>query len=252
MVGDGQGLLIAGYEHRPAMGIPYNHPYYSRLLEASGFRKRLDFISWYIDRKLEFPKEFLDVAREIRQRRGFHSVVFRTKSELQALIPKVTSVYNASFKEVLGYVPITGAEAEVVGQRILSIADPELISLLMRGDDLVGFVLAYPDFSAAIQKSNGRIWPLGWYHLVREAKRTKWVNFNGVAIIEPYRGLGGNALMYAELHRILVDHPQYDYGDLVQVQETNTRVIRELKAVGVKPYKRHRLYQRSLRSSTNR
>ena len=234
------------------MGIPYNYPYYSRLLEASGFRKRLDFVSWYMDLNLEFPEEFLDVARKVRQRRGFHSVVFRTKSELRALIPKIASVYNASFKEVVGYVPITEAEAEAIGQRILSIADPELISLLMRGDELVGFVLAYPDFSAAIQKSHGRIWPLGWYHLMREAKRTRWVNFNGGGIIEPYRGLGGNALMYAELYRILVDHPQYEYADMVQVQETNTRVIRELKAVGVKPYKRHRLYERSLPSSTNR
>jgi hypothetical protein len=81
---------------------------------------------------------------------------------------------------------------------------------------------------------------------MREFKRTQWLNFNGGAILEPYRGLGGNALMYAELYHTLIRRDQYQYADLVQVQETNTRMIRELQALEVKPYKKHRIYRRSL------
>jgi hypothetical protein len=246
LVGDGQGILVEGFEHRPAIGIPYNHPHYGPLLEDSGFAKKLDLVSWYMDRELEFPDRYLEVAQAIKHRRGFRSTVFRSKSELRALIPQVTDVYNASFREVEGYVPVSERESQVIAERILRIADPELVSLLTKDGELVGFVLAYPDISAAIQQCRGRMWPTGWYHLLREFKRTPWVNFNGIAILEPYRGLGGNALLYAELYRILIGHPQYDYADLVQVQETNSRVIQELQVVGVVPYKRHRLYDRSL------
>lgn len=246
MAADGQGVLVEGYDHRPAVGIPYNYSYYADLLEDVGFEKKLDFVSCYMDRQVSFPQRFLRVAEKVKRRRGFRSVTFETKAELRALIPQITQVYNDSFVEVAGYVPITDAEARAVGERILSIADPRLISLLLKDDELAGFVLAYPDISAAVQRCRGRLWPLGWFHLWREFKRTRWINFNGAAILAPFRGLGGNALLYAELYRVLIDHERYDYADLVQVQETNTRMIQELEAIGVKPYKKHRLYQLAL------
>jgi hypothetical protein len=247
---DGQGVLVEGFEHRPAMGIPYNYPYYDELLKDAGFEMYLDFISAYIDRQIDLPERFLQLADKIKERRGLRSVTFESKAELRALVPKVTDVYNKSFVEVQGYVPITEAEAEVIGNRIIAVADPRLIKLLMRADaeedEIIGFVLAYPDVSAAIQRCRGRIWPLGWLHLMREFKRTRWLNLNGMAILQQYRGLGGNALLYAELYRTLMQDDQFLYGDLVQVQETNARMVRELEAVGVKPYKKHRVYTRSL------
>ncbi len=243
---DGQGLLVEGFEHRPALGIAYNYPYYGELMEDAGFEKQLDFISCYVDRQMSIPSRFLDLAEKVKRRRGFRTVRFRNKAELRAAIPRVAAAYNSAFIEVQGYVPITEAEAQAIGDRILSIADPTLITLLMKEDEIVGFVLAYPDLSAAIQRCRGRLWPTGWYHLMREFKRTQWLNFNGGAILEPHRGLGGNALMYAELYHTLVGDDQYQYGDLVQIQETNTRMIRELQALEVKPYKKHRIYRRSL------
>ena len=243
---DGQGLLVEGFEHRPALGIPYNYPYYGELLEDAGFEKQLDFISCYIDRQMSIPSRFLEIAEKVKRRRGFRTVRFRTKAELRAMIPQVAAAYNSAFVEVQGYVPVTEAEAKAIGDRILSVADPALITLLMKGDEIVGFVLAYPDLSAAIQRCRGRMWPTGWYRLLREFKRTRCLNFNGAAILEPHRGLGGNALLYAELYHTLIGRTQYQYADLVQVQETNTRMIRELQALEVKPYKKHRIYRRSL------
>lgn len=243
---DGQGVLVEGFEHRPALGIPYNHDYYDGLLKDAGFERQLDFISAYIDRQISLPERFLEVAEKVKRRRGLRSVSFRTKAELRALIPLVTTVYNKSFVEVQGYVPVTEAEAEMIGNRILAVADPSLIKLLMREDELVGFVLAYPDISAAIQRCRGRVWPWGWYHMLREFKRTRWLNINGMAILERYRGLGGNALLYAELYYALMTGTQFQHADLVQVQETNARMIGELEAVGVKPYKVHRVYRRAL------
>jgi len=246
MTADGQGLLVEGFEHRPAMGIPYNYPYYHDLVTDAGFEKQFDFISAYIDREMSLPPRFLEVAERVKKRRGFHTISFSNKGELRALIPRITRVYNASFVEVQGYVPITEAEAEAIGDRILAIADPGLIKLLTKEDEIVGFVLGYPDLSAAIQRCQGRMWPLGWYYMMREFKRTEWLNLNGAGILEKYRGLGGNAVLYAELFRTIIDNPQYQYGDLVQVQETNYRMVQELEAAGVKPYKKHRVYTRSL------
>ncbi|MGD1995702.1 MAG: hypothetical protein PVH62_02905, partial [Anaerolineae bacterium] len=244
--GDGQGLLVEGFEHRPALGIPYNYAYYGELLENAGFEKELDFVSCYMDREISLPERFLRVAERVKRRRGFRTVSFQSKSDLRAMIPRVAAVYNDAFVEVQGFAPITRAEAEVFADRILAVADPGLIKLLMKENEIVGFVLGYPDVSRALQRCRGRMWPTGWLHILRELKRTRWLNFNGGAILEEHRGLGGNALLYAEMYHTLVDRPQYQYADLVQVQETNFRMIQELQALGVEPYKRHRIYERSL------
>lgn len=244
---DGQGALIEGFEHRPAIGIPYNYPYYATLIEDAGFEKKVDFLSWYMDHQIDFPERFLKVAEKVKQRRGYRSRVYDSKDELRAFIPQVMSVYNEAFKEVLAFVPVGEAEAMAIGRRILSVADPQLISLLLQGEELIGFVLAYPDISAALQRCRGRLWPTGWLHVLREFRRTRWININGMGIREHHRGLGGNALLYSELYRILIDHPQYKFADLVQIQETNVRIFQEMEALGVRAWKKHRMFQRSLR-----
>jgi GNAT superfamily N-acetyltransferase len=244
---DGQGVLVEGFEYRPAVGIPYNYAYYGDLLEDGGFQKKLDLISWFADASFRLPERILEVADKVKARRGLRSVVYRSKAELRDLVPKIVAVYNESFTAVQGFVPITEAEGRAMGERILSVADPSLISVLMKGDELTGFVLAYPDLSAAIQRCRGRIWPTGWTHLRREFGRTRWINFNGAAIAERYRGLGGNALLYAEMYRTLAGHRQYQYADLVQSQESNARMVQDLQALGMTPRKRHRLFERSLR-----
>jgi hypothetical protein len=240
---EGQGILVEGFEHRPAMGVPYNHPYYGALVEGAGLAKAIDFYSFRMDRSFHFPDRYLETAAKLISRRGYRSVVFHTKDELRALIPRIVAIYNESFVEVQGYTPMTEAEGRLVGERILDVADPALISVLMRGEEVIGFVVAYPDVSAAIQRCHGRMWPVGWLLLLRELKRTRWINFNGMGIRQAHRGLGGTALLFGELYRILIDHPRYDFGDLVQVQETNARMIQELTSLGVKSHKRHRIYE---------
>ena len=47
--------------------------------------------------------------------------------------------------------------------------------------------------------------------------------------------------------RALVDNTQYQYADLVQVQETNANMLSDLEQiVPVNIYKRHRVYQKAL------
>jgi hypothetical protein len=243
---DGKGLLVEGFEHRPALGIAYNHPYYGALVEDAGFEKGVDLVSCYMGREMEVSERFLRVAEKVKQRGGFRIVRFRTKADLRAMIPRITEVYNEAFTDVQGYVPLTEAEARIIADRIIAVADPALITMLMKEDEIAGFALAYPDLSAAIQRCKGRMWPLGWLYLLREFKRTQWLNFNGGGILEQYRGVGGDALLYVELYHILMDNPQYQHVDLVQIQETNVRMMQELQLARVEPYKRHRVYWRSL------
>ena len=51
---------------------------------------------------------------------------------------------------------VAEAEGRAIADRILAIADPSLIKVLMKEDEIVGFVIAYPDLSAAFQRCRGQ------------------------------------------------------------------------------------------------
>jgi hypothetical protein len=242
---DGMGLLVKGFEHRPAFGIPYNLPHYPGLIEAAGFEPTGDVVSGYLSGKMAFPENIHRVAERVRERRGLRVVRYKTRRDLQALVPKLQSLYNSALEGTTGNVPLTDDEARAMATQLLWFADPRLIKIVMKDEEPVGFLFAYPDISAAVQRTQGRVFPLGWIDLLVERRRTKWVNLNGAGIVGKYRGLGGTALLFSEMHKSIVEGG-FEHADLVQIGADNSAMQRELRDLGIDFYKTHRLYRRVL------
>ena len=242
---DGTGFLVAGFEHRPALGIPYNPPYYSHFVETAGFGPVDEVVSGYLSGHAAFPESIHRASELIQKRRGLHVARFRTRRDLRAFVPRLQALYNASLEGTIDNTPLSDEDASAMARQLLWFANPRLIKILMKGDEPVGFLFAYPDISAALQRTRGRMWPLGWINLLLEMRRTRWVNINGAAIIERYRGLGGTAILFSEMQRSIVEGGFHD-ADLVQVGLANDRMQRELRDLGIRFYKRHRSYARRL------
>ena len=242
---DGLGLLTRGYEHRPAFGIPYNPPYYSALLEAVGFHSISDIVSGYLSSKVNFPEKIHTISSQVQKRRGLKIARFHTRRELLTLIPKLRDLYNGALIGTSGNTPLSESEAQAMAKQILWFADPRLIKVVLKDDEPVGFLFAYPDISAALQRTNGKIFPLGWAFILSEMRKTKWVNINGAGIIEQYRGLGGTAILFSEMHKSILEGG-FDHADLVQIGVENENMQRELCNLGIEFYKTHTLYQRDI------
>lgn len=243
--GDPLGLLVEGFEHRAAMGITFNHSYYAPLVEACGYRKDFDLVSCHASSQSEFPERIHLLADRVKQRRGLRVVNFQSRQELRAIVPEIKQVYNETLGSFERNSPLTEEEIDAVAERMLSVADPELIKVVMQGEELIGFLFAFPDLSAAIQRCKGRLWPLGWYWLLREFKRTRWVNLNGMAVIPKYQGLGANLVLYSEMVKTL-QTGRFSDADLVQARDNNAKMIADLERLGAPVYKRHRVYRKQL------
>ncbi len=242
---DGLGLLVRGFEHRPAMGIPYNLPYYADQFEASRFRPDGDIVSGYLDRTAAFPDKVHRLAELVQRRRGLHVARYRRRSDLRALAAALGDLYNDSLSGAPGNVPLTPEEIRTIARQLLAFADPLLVKVVMKGDEMVGFVFAYPDISAAIQRSRGRLLPFGWLDWLIELRRTRWINVNGAGIVEKYRGLGGTAILFSEMYKSVMAG-RYAYADIVQIGQENENMQREMRDLGIDFYKTHRMYRRSL------
>jgi hypothetical protein len=243
---DGFGLLVKGFEHRPAYGLPYNPAYYVDLIEAHGFRANGEAISGYLDPNIQFPERIHQLAERLAQRRGLRIARSNNRAELRALIPHIKELYNASLEGTIGNTPLTDGEVSALANQILWLADPRLIKLVMKNDKAVGFMFAYPDVSAALQKTKGNLFPFGWLTLLRELKRTDWLNINGAGLLPEYRGSGGTAILYSEMFKSVRESGQFRHAEIVQIGEENEAMQREMENFGINFYKTHRTYVRDL------
>ncbi len=239
------GILVEGFEHRPALDMPYNHAYYDALVTSAGFEKESETMSGYLSGDYELPERFHRIAERVKERRGLWVKSFESKRELLAWVPRVAKVVTDSFAEFPDSVPPTEDEIAQFRDVVLAVARPSLIKLAMKGDEVVGFLFAYPDISAALQRTRGRLWPFGWAHLLIEQRRTPWVNINGMGALPAYQGSGAILLLYTEVAKA-IKRIGYRHADVVAVGEENMKSRAEMEAIGVRWYKRHRSYRRAL------
>lgn len=242
---DGLGVLVEGFEHAPALGVPYNHPYYGEHLEAAGFEKATDYLSGVLDDPGVVPNQVFEAADAVADAVGYRPRTFRSRRELRRWVPRIGEAYNTIFFDNWEYSPLSRREMKLIGRRFIPIADPKMMTMLMLGEEIVGHILILPDVSAAIRRTDGRLFPFGWWQILREPRRARVVDFLGMGLVPEHRGQAANLVMYAEIARRA---PEFDYdrADLVQLEEGNLRILRNVGVFQVRFHKRHRVFERAI------
>ena len=245
LAADSRGMLVKGFERPPAIGIAYNPPFYHDFMKRLGFEWEADYWSGWISIDLEVDERIFRLAEKVQKRYGFEFRKLQSKKELRAVAPDIIKAYNAAFVGNWRFLPILPEEGEVIAHSLLAIIPPELPSLIMKDGEVAGFILVYPDISSAIRRARGKMWPLGWFHLMRGFKRTEWLNLNGAGVLPQYQGRGVDAMLIAELVKTL-RASRYKYAEIVQINENNDKMQREMAAFGVTFDKRHRVFRRDV------
>lgn len=242
---DGYGLLVDAFSHRQLMTMTnYNPPFYASLLEHLGFVKEVDFVTFALNRdRFVMPDAVHQAAA--RAAGELKIVRYRSRRELIRAARQIGETYNRAFVANWEYYPLSEREIDFVVDQIRPLADHRLMTFIAAGEDIVGFLLAFPDVSAALQRMNGRLTPWGVASLLFERRRTRAVALNGAGIVPDYQGRGGNALLYTQIERAIRESPFTD-AELPQVAETATKMRRDLAHLGAQPLKTHRVYARGL------
>ena len=242
---DGYGVLVEGFEHRQLMTMmTYNYPYYAHLLEQVGFEKVVDFMScWVRCDSFRMPERVNRAADRVRRRNSVHFESFRSKRRLAGWAHRLGKAYNETFIENWEFRPLKPAEIDLLLRNLLILADPALVKILAKQDQVIGFLLGFPDVSSALQRARGRLTPWRMIDILREARRTEWLVLNGAGILPEYQGAGLNALLYSEIERT-VRGSRFKYAHITQIAETAVQMRRDLQELGAQPFKNHRVYGR--------
>ena len=264
---DGYGIQIEGFEHRQMMTMMnYNYDYYPGLIEALGFEKEVDFVSCYLPAdSFKVPERVQRIAERAMQRGNLKVKNFKSKGELLKWAWRIGEAYNKTFIQNWEYYPFTKGDIQYAVDNVITFADHRLIKIVTHDEDIVGFLFAFPDVSAALQRAKGHLFPFGLLDILLETKRTRVVSGNGMGILPEYQGTGGNALLYNEMGKTalgfrvsplaflwggmrdyLAGEPQFKHVEMTQVAETTRQMRADLKNLNGVEYKNHRVYRREI------
>jgi hypothetical protein len=245
---DGYGVLVFGHEHRQTMTmLNYNHAYYQSLMEAQGFVKEVDFVSCFLPAdKFEIPERVRRITERVMQRGHLEIKTFKNKKDLISWAKRIGVAYNNAFVNNWEYYPLTPREVDFVVDNIMTIADHRLIKIVTHNEDVVGFLFAFHDISAAMQRAKGKLFPFGLLDILMEIKRTNTVSVNGMGILPEFQGHGGNALLYYAMGNTLLEFKQFAHVEMTQVAETTEQMRADLKNLNGVEYKNHRVYRKPI------
>ena len=245
---DGYGIKVLGYEHRQTMTmLNYNHPYYQQLVESLGFEKEVDFVSCYLPAdQFKIPERVERITQRVMERGHLKIKDFKNKKELVAWSARIGKAYNDSFVNNWEYYPLTQHEIDFVVENIMTVAHHRLIKVITHENEVVGFLFAFHDVSAAMQRAKGRLFPFGLLDILLEMKRTHTVSVNGIGILPEYQGHGGNALLYYAMGKTLLDFKQFVHVEMTQVAETTEQMRADLKNLNGVEYKNNRVYHKKI------
>jgi len=250
---DEVGLLVDGFEDAPRILMTYNPPRYRTYLEAAGYRTAMNLWAYRLaiaDFIRDKPAKLERIAAKVLERRDLHVRrldMKRFDHELEG----VKKIYNRSWERNWGFVPMTDAEFDRLAEQLKPMLDPDLIIIVERGGEPVGFGLTLPDLNEPLRLAYPRpavpesltMLKMLWHWKVR--RRHEWLRVFALGVLPEFRGMGVDGLMYLETAKSAVPKG-YKYAEMSWILESNVMMNRAIRSLGGTVYKTYRMYEKAL------
>lgn len=244
------GLLVEGFEKNPVMQMPYNHPYYIRLILENNFKKEADLLAYNVDvQTISSDKKLLErYARISAQVTGKENLKFRKfdSGDFKNEVERIRVLFNDYMSENWGFVPIPADEFKFISDSLKQILVTDLAFFAEVSGVPVGFAIALPDINQVIKMMNGKLFPFGIFKYLWYKNKINSLRLVLLGVSKPYRKRGLEAVFYYRLIEAAKKH-KYKQAELSWVSENNRMMIKALEGMPVSLYKRYRIYKKELR-----
>ncbi|HWT74991.1 MAG TPA: hypothetical protein VN258_09775 [Mobilitalea sp.] len=165
---DQEGMLVEGFEEEGMFITIYNFPYYIDHLERLGYHKDVDWVEYRVSIPKESDKKMDVLAEVVLKKHDITLVELKSRSEIKPYIPKVLELLNVCYSNLYGTVDLSEKQIQKYVDQYILLINPEYVKLLVDSkEELIGFGLAVPSLNKAVKKSKGRLFPFGWYRILR-------------------------------------------------------------------------------------
>jgi len=241
------GLLVDGFEHAPMIMTPWNPPYYAALIEAAGYAKVQDLLGYWIPAgdPNAVPERLSRLAERTRRRTG---VTFRTLDVgiLEREARKVLELYNDAWAGNWGFVPPSWKEFWHTAKSLKDVVAADFSFVAEVEGEVIGFMLVAFDINRILRTMpSGRLWPWSIVRLLTGARKLRSGRVVLLGLKAEYRNRGLFPLFVHEALRRAVGIDA-EGAEASWVLDDNEALVAPLEAMGLRAYKRWRVYERPI------
>ena len=243
---DPAGVLVEGFDQLPTAYGKYNAPYYRNHLLALGYRKEVDFVEYRILVPDVIPDRYARMAKLVSEKYCLHQAPLLKHSDIKPYIDGVFQCMNAAYSKIHGFSELTSGQCKDLKKQFLSNVNVDFLSIILDADDkVVGFGVAMPSLSKAMQKANGKLFPFGFVHVLKALKHNDTLDLLLIAIDEHYQNKGVNAMIFDKFAQGITKNG-IKYIESTRELEDNTDVQNLWRLFDHTIHKRARVYRKNI------
>jgi GNAT superfamily N-acetyltransferase len=238
------GVLVEGFEYEPGLLMPYNFPYYDRLLEGAGLYKAMDLFAYRVTKQTVTLDRMARAAEIVRSR--LPNLVIRNidLKNFDSEVAIIQELFNKAWAQNWGFVPLSEKQFKFIAKDLKTVIDPNFAHVAEVDGRPVAFSVALPDLNQALKHIDGKLFPFGLLKLLYYARKIRQVRTALMGVLPEYQGRGIDAL----LHKQTIENglvKGFESAELSWILESNVDMIRVAERIGAFVEKRYRMYHRS-------
>ena len=250
---DPEGMLTWGFDQLGTMATIYNYDYYPQHMEKlGGWEKDNDYVEYRLDVPETAPEKYTKIAEMVEKRYNLHARKLTKKEIFEGGYgKKLFDLINVTYAHLYGFSELTDRQIDQYVKMYFPLADLDLITVIEDGNkdnQLVGLAITIPSLTRALQKCHrGRLFPFGWWHLLRAIKfhKTEVVDLLLIGVLPEYRSKGANSLVFADLIPRYVKYG-FKWGETHVEMETNESVQSQWGPLDPTMHKKRRCYRKPI------
>ncbi|MDY0015106.1 MAG: hypothetical protein RBS13_02760 [Bacteroidales bacterium] len=215
-----QGMLIYGFNRMPPISAEYNFPYYPQILENLDYQKEVDYIQYKVAMG-PIPEKITRLYEYISKKHKVKIQEFKHKKDMIPYGKKMFLALNQSYSDIYNFIPLSDTEIDYMIKNNFIFLDKDLVNILVdENNKMVGFSLCMPSLSKAFRKANGKLFPFGWYHLLKAMQKNDEVDLYFTGVLPQHSGKGFHLLYHYKLHTTFIKKG-YVFANATQQLEYN-------------------------------
>lgn len=200
---DPEGMLVDGFDRMCTMALFYNHPYYPEHMKKHGYIKETGWLEYRINIPTVVPERLKKLSEVVLERYNL-KLIKKTKSEVmrENYGQKIFQLINETYCNLYGFSLLSPKQIDQFVDTYLGVVNMKMLTFVENEQgELVGAALTMPSIASALQKCNGEIFPIGWWHILKSMywKPTDTLELLLIGVRPDYQNRGVNSVLCVDI-----------------------------------------------------
>jgi len=195
------------------------------------------------------PEKITRIAKIALKRNNLHVLRVKKSKQLLPYARELFYLINKSYKDLYGFVELSNKQIDMYVKQYFGFIKPEYLPIVLNEkNEMVAFGITMPSLSQAFQKCKGKLFPLGFIHVLKAMKNNPGLDLYLTAVRPDMQDKGLNAIIINEINKVIIKN-NITIVETNRELEDNSKVQAQWRFFEHRQHKRRRCYKKEIKFS---